>query len=171
MHKNTLKNLSWAMVFILFISFSGIPQNAAYAQKTAHLNEEDRKRAAEKLENLFDALEEAAKEIPRDTFDPKAIVEKVGTDPQKLFEWVRDNTYLVPYRGSLRGPIGVVMDRLGNSLDRSLLLISPRARFFKRESTLTIIKNSRAKVIEINGRPCMIELFPSITVSRGFKMF
>ena len=59
---------------------------------------------------------------PRDTFDPKAIVEKVGNDPAKLFEWVRDNTYWVPYRGSLRGPIGVLMDRLGNSLDRALLL-------------------------------------------------
>ena len=30
---------------------------------------------------------------------------------------------------------------------------------------------ARKMNIEINGRPCMIELFPSITVSRGFKMF
>lgn len=71
---------------------------------------------------MFDALEEIAKEIPRDTFDPQAIVDKVGKDPVALFEWVRDNTYLVPYRGTLRGPIGVLMDRLGNSLDRALLL-------------------------------------------------
>jgi hypothetical protein len=110
------------MVFILFISWSGIPQNAAYAQKTARLSEEERKKAVEKLEKLFDALEEVAKEIPRDTFDPQTIVDKVGKDPIKLFEWVRDNTYLVPYRGSLRGPIGVLMDRLGNSLERALLL-------------------------------------------------
>lgn len=110
------------MVIILLITWSGIPQNAAHAQKTARLSEEERKRAIEKLERLFDALEEVAKEIPRDTFDPQAIVNKVGKDPIKLFEWVRDNTYLVPYRGSLRGPIGVLMDRLGNSLDRALLL-------------------------------------------------
>ena len=122
MRNKILKNICWAMVFILFISWSGIPQNAAYAQKTARLNEEQRKSAIEKLEKLFDALEEAAKEIPRDTFDPQAIVDKVGKDPIKLFEWVRDNTYLVPYRGTLRGPIGVLMDRLGNSLDRALLL-------------------------------------------------
>ena len=40
----------------------------------------------------------------------------------KLFEWVRGSPYWVPYRGSLRGPTGVLMDRLGSSLDRSLLL-------------------------------------------------
>ena len=40
---------------------------------------------------------------PRDTFDPQVIVDNVGKDPAKLFEWVRDNTYLVPYRGALRG--------------------------------------------------------------------
>ena len=122
MHNKILKNICWAMAFILFFTWSGIPQNAAYAQKTARLNGEERKRAVEKLEKLFNTLEEAAKEIPRDTFDPQAILDKVGKDPIKLFEWVRDNTYLVPYRGTLRGPIGVLMDRLGNSLDRALLL-------------------------------------------------
>ena len=40
----------------------------------------------------------------------------------KLFEWVRDETYLIPYSGQLRGPAGVLMDRVGNSLDRALLL-------------------------------------------------
>lgn len=122
MHNKILKKICWAMVLILFTTWSGIPQNAAYAQKTARLNEEERKKAVEKLEKLFDALEEASKEIPHDTFDPQAIIDKVGKDPIKLFEWVRDNTYLVPYRGSLRGPLGVLMDRLGNSLDRALLL-------------------------------------------------
>jgi hypothetical protein len=52
------------------------------------------------------------------------VVEQLGRDPQVLFEWVRDNTWWIPYRGVLRGPAGVLMDRLGNSLDRSLLLDS-----------------------------------------------
>src|SRR5882724_2295615 len=62
------------------------------------------------------------RDLPRDTFDPQAVIQKVGNDPVKLFEWVRDQTSYVPYRGSLRGPIGVLMDRNGNSLDRALLL-------------------------------------------------
>ncbi len=73
-------------------------------------------------ERVFDALEKAAAEIPRDTFDPEAILDLVDPEVEPLFEWVRDNTHLVPYRGALRGPVGVLMDRRGNSLDRALLL-------------------------------------------------
>jgi len=77
---------------------------------------------AEMLERAFRALEAISAEVPRGTFDPQAIVEKAGRDPAKLFEWVRDETLWVPYLGELRGPAGVLMDRVGNSLDRSLLL-------------------------------------------------
>jgi len=79
---------------------------------------------AARLDKLFPMLEKAEKQIPRDTFDPQAIIDKVGKDPKKIFEWVRDNTYFVPYRGLLRGDKGVLMDRLGNSLDRAMLLYS-----------------------------------------------
>ncbi len=37
-------------------------------------------------------------------------------DPEKLFEFVRDRTYWVPYQGALRGARGVLSDRLGSSL-------------------------------------------------------
>lgn len=67
-------------------------------------------------------LEAAAKDIPRDTFDPTAVVTAVGKDRAALLAWVTNQTYWVPYRGALRGPAGVLMDRLGSSLDRSLLL-------------------------------------------------
>lgn len=90
--------------------------------KRPRLSQEERNEAAAKMEKLFDALEEVVEEIPRDTFDPQAIVDKVGSEPEALFRWVRDNTFLVPYEGTLRGPIGVLMDRMGNSLDRALLL-------------------------------------------------
>jgi len=116
------KKLCWTMIFILFLTWSGLCSCPAFAREAPAPNAKDFKQAADRLGRLFDALEEALDEIPRDTFEPEAIVNKVGWEPEKLFEWVRDNTYLVPYRGSLRGPIGVLMDRLGNSLDRALLL-------------------------------------------------
>lgn len=84
--------------------------------------QEELNRLADKLDRYFQAVQEAVKEIPRDSLDPQAIVDSVGKEPEALFQWVRDHTYLVPYRGVLRGPIGVLMDRLGNSLDRALLL-------------------------------------------------
>ena len=74
-----------------------------------------------RLENLFEVLESDAESHPN-PFDLSTIIDKVGGDPISLFEWVRDNTSWVPYRGVLRGPVGVLMDGLGNSLDRSLLL-------------------------------------------------
>ncbi len=79
---------------------------------------------ADRAEKLFDAAEDVMSTLPRDTFDVAAVVRAVGQDFEKLFEWVRDHTYWVPYRGTLRGPVGVLMDRLGNSLDRSLLLVA-----------------------------------------------
>ncbi|MCU1274881.1 MAG: hypothetical protein JWO48_2312 [Bryobacterales bacterium] len=78
--------------------------------------------AVARLTNLFNALQEAESEIPRDTFDPSAVLAKTGRNPARIFEWVRDQTFYVPYRGTLRGATGVLMDRLGNSLDRAICL-------------------------------------------------
>lgn len=78
--------------------------------------------ALERLEKAYSALEEAARRIPRESFDPQAIIQKCGGDSFKLFEWVRDETSFIPYQGCLRGPVGVLMDRRGNSLDRAILL-------------------------------------------------
>lgn len=75
-----------------------------------------------RVEKLFDLLGDLREEIPRETFDPREVVKKAGKEPGALLAWVRTNTWWVPYRGSLRGARGVLMDRLGNSLDRSLLL-------------------------------------------------
>jgi hypothetical protein len=116
------KKLCWLMIFILIFMWSGLVEYKAFAQQALEPSPKELKQKADQLEKLFDALEEAMQDLPRDTFDPEAIIKKVGKNPTELFEWVRDNTYLVPYRGSLRGPTGVLMDRLGNSLDRALLL-------------------------------------------------
>lgn len=78
--------------------------------------------AAARLEDIVSVLDQAVGRISRDTFDPDAVVRAVGQDPKSLLAWVRDNTRVIPYRGVLRGPMGVLMDRSGNSLDRSLLL-------------------------------------------------
>jgi hypothetical protein len=76
----------------------------------------------EMLDRSLRAIEDGEREMPRDTWDPDYVVSMVGRDPQRLFAWVRANTSWIPYHGVLRGPVGVLMDRQGNSLDRSLLL-------------------------------------------------
>ena len=74
------------------------------------------------LENSLRAIADGERESPRDRWDTAYVVEHVGKDPQQLFEWVAGNTFWIPYRGLLRGPVGVLMDRMGNSLDRAVLL-------------------------------------------------
>ena len=85
-------------------------------------DQEKLKAARDQLGRVFKAIETVDAELPRDSFDPSAIVTQVGGDRVKLFEWVRDQTVYASYRGQLRGATGVLMDRTGNSLDRSLLL-------------------------------------------------
>lgn len=74
------------------------------------------------LDTVFRTLEAVQKDLPRDSFDPRAIVATNDADPGRLIEWVRRETSWVPCRGALRGPVGVLQDRTGGSLDRALLL-------------------------------------------------
>src|SRR5688572_12873355 len=97
------------------------PDAAGGPAPAATRTPEERAAAAQQLRNSLRAIEEADRDLPRDSFEVAAVVKSVGSDPAKLFEWVRDQTVWVPYRGSLRGDVGVLMDRLGNSLDRSVL--------------------------------------------------
>ena len=76
----------------------------------------------QRLEQQLEVVKELRTQMPRDRFDPAAVVAVVGTDPVALFDWVVRETDFVPYQGALRGPTGVLMDRRGNSLDRALLL-------------------------------------------------
>ena len=74
------------------------------------------------LDSSLRALEDGLRDAPRDRWDPEYVVAQVGRNPESLFRWVQENTSWIPYRGVLRGPSGVLMDRQGNSLDRALLL-------------------------------------------------
>jgi hypothetical protein len=88
-------------------------------QRPAH---DTRTTEGKKLAALFDSIVAEAKGLPRVEFDPAALAATLGRDPRAHFEWVRDHTWWAPYRGLLRGPRGVMLDRVGSSLDRAVLL-------------------------------------------------
>jgi hypothetical protein len=71
---------------------------------------------------LVDLIAAEAAKLPRVEFDPAALAESLGNNPQAHFQWVKDHTWWAPYRGVLRGPRGVMLDRVGSNLDRALLL-------------------------------------------------
>ena len=102
---------------LLLIAWSGLP---AWSQQATPQSQPANER--ERLERAFTILQQADERIPPDSYDPVAVVKNLGGRTNDLFQWVCDNTRWVPYRGALRGANGVLIDRLGNSLDRSLLL-------------------------------------------------
>src|SRR5206468_2116783 len=98
--------VGWSLPPRLRMSVSAVAQETQPSSDDGWPSAEQRQRIAEQMERDFAALEQSDQQLPRDTFDPTAVVHKVGREPAKLLAWVRQNTFFVPYRGALRGPIG-----------------------------------------------------------------
>jgi hypothetical protein len=86
-----------------------------------------------------------------DPSDIKARADALGRDPQKIFEFMRDQISLEPYAGVLRGARGTLVAGAGNALDRALL-----AQEFLRaediESRLVMGKLSEAQADRLLAR-------------------
>ena len=54
--------------------------------------------------------------------DLEDVIAQAGADPQKLCRWVREQIAYEPYDGFLKGPVGTLVSRRGNSADKALLL-------------------------------------------------
>lgn len=75
-------------------------------------------------EQLIAAIEAEQAKLPRTHMSIAAVIAELGNDatPASIHAWVKKNVRAVDYAGSLRDVEGVLADRTGNSLDRSLLL-------------------------------------------------
>lgn len=113
------------------------------------------------LGDLTDLIVAQAAELPRADFDPAALVKTVGTEPQALFEWVRDHTWWAPYRGLLRGAKGVMLDRVGNELDRTVLL----GELLRRAGHT--VRLAHAKLPETKARDLYVRIRPIPEQRRG----
>lgn len=74
------------------------------------------------IRELHDLSKAALADLNVERLHRAPVLERTGSDSQRIADWVADNTRWLPYRGVLRGAEGVLLDRQGNSLDRSLLL-------------------------------------------------
>ena len=86
------------------------------------VSEEDLKKFRAEWERLTTAAQLSLDELDRSRFELRPLQDKLGTDPDAIFKWVRENTRWVPYQGALKGPRGVLLARQGNTLDRALFL-------------------------------------------------
>lgn len=72
------------------------------------------------IEQTIRALQDSS--LPGRPISPADIVKQVGKDPQKLCDYVRNQIAFEPYRGFLKGAVGVLSSGRGNSADRAMLL-------------------------------------------------
>jgi hypothetical protein len=113
----------WAFLLAALMSVSGL----AYGDKVCLGSPGSQQGAGARfLEQQVAVVDAAARdayqELPFEEFRVAEAQHVLGSDPRVLFAWVRDETRWLPYEGLLRGPDGVMLDRMGSSLDRAMLL-------------------------------------------------
>jgi len=101
---------------------------------------------------LWEQFAQAAQaELSKPGADPSDLSGKastLGSDPQKTFEFIRDQITFEPYAGVLRGARGTLAAGAGNALDRALLA-QELLRLQDRESRLVMGKLSDAQADEL----------------------
>jgi hypothetical protein len=80
------------------------------------------KQVSEKLNRMYAALDVVNSKMDRSLFEIDALASRFHSDPAAMLHFVRDEIRYEPYTGVLRGALGTLLCRAGNSLDRSLLL-------------------------------------------------
>jgi hypothetical protein len=115
-----MKINTWILMILLSCFLLGGVFGYAFIKSDS--SPKDKDEVIQWLDDMIGELEEEEQNRLKETFDCEALIQEIGTDPATLFQWVRDETFWAPYQGILRGATGVMMDRVGNSLDRSLLL-------------------------------------------------
>lgn len=108
-------------LLVLASSLFGFTANSIAQPEDAGTAEEVQQ-AVDAIRKAYDAAHLALEELPRDRFATDPALDASDYDSEAIAKWVDQNTRWVPYRGILRGAEGVLLDRKGNSLDRSLLL-------------------------------------------------
>lgn len=96
------------------------PSAIVTAQET--IGQEEVERVVDVIRRASEEARDALEQLPDDRFETGAALEAADYEGREIVDWVERETRWVPYRGSLRGADGVLLDRKGNSLDRSLLL-------------------------------------------------
>jgi len=114
--------LFWVTLALSAFQVQAQATDATLAPGQARMSEQEANEAIDRLKEIATDAENWARAFPSSHLRLEPVLEQCDYDPVKIFQWIGTETVWVPYQGSLRGARGVLMDRRGNSLDRSHLL-------------------------------------------------
>ena len=120
MHEKRLIISTRCSTLVFSLLLAGIVPAAGAAEP--NLSDAEAKTLIEEIEHAAEWAEQSLQQLKSDHLDQQVLLDHLAYDPDAIETWVAEQTQWVPYAGRLRGATGVLMDRRGNSLDRSLLL-------------------------------------------------
>ncbi|MBT8445294.1 MAG: hypothetical protein KJO13_11145, partial [Gammaproteobacteria bacterium] len=112
---------SSVILVALGICLPGFAINA-FAQSEDATASADVEQVVDFIRDAYEQARKALERLPRERFETDSVLDAADYEGESIVRWFEQNTRWVPYRGLLRGSDGVLLDRTGNSLDRSLLL-------------------------------------------------
>lgn len=77
---------------------------------------------SESMDSTIKFSREMRATLDRTTFDLDALLSSLDYDAESIIEYVKKSIAFEQYPGVLRGPLGTLFSRAGNSIDQSLLL-------------------------------------------------
>jgi transglutaminase-like putative cysteine protease len=103
-----------------------MPRKKALLSKATEKAAESEEKAVEAIRAMSaPTVEDTTPTIDvRITAEMQSLANSLGNDPLAIFNWVRNTIQFVPYYGSLKGSELTLLDKAGNDLDTSSLLIA-----------------------------------------------
>jgi hypothetical protein len=97
--------------------------------------------------------------LDRSRFDPAALAATLPHDANAIDTYVRDRIAYDDYPGAMRGSLGTLLGRAGNSADRALLLgdLLRQQHFTVRFARVTLSDADAAQAVRLAGVPQAVE--------------
>ncbi len=113
--------VSWRLPGLLLVLALASPADAATSPVSTS-SDSTIDAVAKDLADYRKRLTALQAQLKVSSFQPDEQLDRLDYDAAAIVDFVRDDVAFHPYAGVLRGPIGTLQSRSGNSLDQSLLL-------------------------------------------------
>jgi len=156
------------------VAFPQAPEDASGAQVALEYQQ-----IREELAMYYRQVKKVRAALDETTFNPAALAQAIGSDPEVMFNYVRDVIAFQPYAGVIRRAEGTLMSGGGNAFDQSLLLASLfeahgiETRYARAELSLDLVDRylsprTPMQPIRVPGQPPNLEQLERAVGSMDF---